>query len=255
MVGKPPAHPSTPTVAQTFIAVSSGSKEIVSPTVHVPPRMQSCDYHVTTDYNDSLHEDTFDDQEWNEIIDDNDVDIPGSTLSAGLELSARTGSHSTETTVHNPSPCSSGFSDSYSTMPPPDIKPSSFTRPSKSTGSITSQSKPTAVTRDNSSEFSSTYTHTHTLMNIFKVVFGLRQFRPKQLEAINAAVLGEDCFVLMPTGGGKSLCYQLPALVVAGVTVVVSPLRSLIQDQVQKLFSLEVGNQPLDVLCVVCESY
>jgi RecQ family ATP-dependent DNA helicase len=65
--------------------------------------------------------------------------------------------------------------------------------------------------------------------------FGLEQFRPGQREAVEAALAGRDSLVVMPTGGGKSLCYQLPALADIGLVVVVSPLIALMADQWQRL--------------------
>ena len=66
-------------------------------------------------------------------------------------------------------------------------------------------------------------------------VFGFRQFRPLQQQVIEHVIAGGDAFVLMPTGGGKSLCYQVPALHRPGTAVVVSPLISLMKDQVDAL--------------------
>jgi ATP-dependent DNA helicase RecQ len=78
------------------------------------------------------------------------------------------------------------------------------------------------------------------LERTMRKVFGLEAFRPGQEEVVNAILKGRDTLAIMPTGSGKSLCYQLPGLHLKGTTVVVSPLISLMKDQSDKLTSLGI---------------
>lgn len=77
-------------------------------------------------------------------------------------------------------------------------------------------------------------------VRILREIFGYESFRPLQQEIITSVLSGKDSLVVMPTGGGKSICYQIPALIFEGLTVVVSPLISLMKDQVDQMKQLGV---------------
>ncbi|KAJ2297342.1 hypothetical protein IWW55_004825, partial [Coemansia sp. RSA 2706] len=81
--------------------------------------------------------------------------------------------------------------------------------------------------------------------SLLKSVFKLQGFRDNQEAIINATLDGRDVVVIMPTGGGKSLCYQLPALISPGLTVVISPLIALMDDQVMQLKELGISAEAL----------
>lgn len=78
------------------------------------------------------------------------------------------------------------------------------------------------------------------MQELLKKHFGFDDFRPLQKDIIDAVMEEKDCLVLMPTGGGKSLCYQLPSLALPGITLVISPLVALMKDQVDALVQLGI---------------
>src|SRR5712675_475646 len=82
--------------------------------------------------------------------------------------------------------------------------------------------------------------------NLLRSVFGFASFREGQAEIIETILAGRDVLAVMPTGSGKSLCYQLPALMRAGLTIVVSPLIALMRNQVAQLRSYGVAAASLN---------
>src|SRR5690606_12556336 len=86
------------------------------------------------------------------------------------------------------------------------------------------------------------------LSSHLKKHFGFDQFKGEQEEIIKNLLAGEDVFVLMPTGGGKSLCYQLPALISDGVAIIVSPLIALMKNQVDAVRGISTDNDVAHVL-------
>ncbi|KAL1519988.1 hypothetical protein AB1Y20_023470 [Prymnesium parvum] len=109
-------------------------------------------------------------------------------------------------------------------------------RPSPPASPPLPMAAPAAATREAADDFErQDFEWSDELTRANHTVFGEGALRAEQLRAVNAALAGRDCLVVLPTGAGKSRCFQLPALLSAGVTVVVSPLLSLLLDQVAAL--------------------
>ncbi|MBD1212019.1 MAG: DEAD/DEAH box helicase, partial [Dolichospermum circinale Clear-D4] len=75
----------------------------------------------------------------------------------------------------------------------------------------------------------------HDVRTALKAIWGYDDFRPPQKEIVNCLISKKDALIIMPTGGGKSICFQLPALLNTGLTLVISPLVALMENQVEEL--------------------
>ncbi|CAI5513410.1 unnamed protein product [Closterium sp. Naga37s-1] len=143
--------------------------------------------------------------------------------------------------AHTPHPHVPNATPSSSASPYPSPPPSSLAPPLPPSKAPPLSSQARASSSSAAAAASSSVLLYHEALQLDQValasaaVFGHRRLRDGQRHACEAALAGRDVFVLMPTGGGKSLCYQLPAVLSRGVTVVVSPLLALIQDQVMAL--------------------
>ena len=84
-----------------------------------------------------------------------------------------------------------------------------------------------------------------TPLEVLREIWGYSSFRPMQEEVIRSVLRGDDTLALMPTGGGKSITFQVPALILEGITLVITPLVALMRDQVEKLKSLGINAQAL----------
>ena len=91
-------------------------------------------------------------------------------------------------------------------------------------------------------------------LTILKQYFGYPSFRPGQQEVIQTLLSGQDCLAIMPTGAGKSLCYQIPGLILPGITLIISPLISLMKDQVDGLTDQDIPATFINSQCTLEES-
>ena len=91
-------------------------------------------------------------------------------------------------------------------------------------------------------------------IDILKQYFGYTAFRPGQEEVIQTLLQGQDCLAVMPTGAGKSICFQIPALLLPGITIIISPLISLMKDQVDALITQQIPATYINSQCTFEEA-
>lgn len=102
----------------------------------------------------------------------------------------------------------------------------------KKTATKTAAPKPKKAASSKAAAAKTQTSHSHDIYGALEQYFGFREFKGTQEKAINSILNGKDTFVIMPTGGGKSLCYQLPAMILPGCAIIVSPLIALMKNQV-----------------------